>query len=174
MSGKLRLPLEGWVAIVAQVAEAAGALHLGGEAHGSIEPRRIQLGQDGSIGLLRPATPGTGTIEGDIVAIGRIARMLLGSEGIKRADWKRSFDPVLGSLLRPPKERAGGHLAEAARTLRSVAHEELLDPSTAHIARLVRLLSAERETPLAKPKAAALGARSSVDNAARFASLDRI
>jgi hypothetical protein len=173
MSGKLRLPLEGWVAIVAQVAEAAGALHLAGRAHGSIEPRRIQLGHDGSISLLRPALA-AGTIEGDILAIGRIARMLLGPEGRKRADWKPSFDPVLGSLLGRPIDRPKEHLAEAARTLRNLAHEVSLDPSTAHITRLVRLLSAERQTPLARPKATALGARSSVDNAARLDSLDRI
>jgi hypothetical protein len=115
-----------------------------------------------------------GTIEGDILAIGRIARMLLGPEGRKRADWKPSFDSVLGSLLGCRIERPAELLAEAARKLRSLANEERLDPSTAHITRLVRLLSPDRETPLARPKANALGARTSVDNAARFASLDRI
>jgi hypothetical protein len=158
---KLRLPLEAWVAIVAQLAEAAGAFHRRGEVHGAIGPWLVQLGFDGSVNLLGASQRSRGQdAEADRLAVERLTRVLLGPEGRRRADWPAPFDPILTHLMAPASE-----LVEVAGLLRGVAHAEKLDPSTAHVARVVRLLAPDLERPLARVAATSAAASSSMDNA---------
>jgi hypothetical protein len=159
----LLLPAEARVAIAAQAAEALGRFHRGFGVHGWLEPEAVWVTGDGEVMLPRPppaevaggvspaipAAPrsaylaperrrgGSASRPADLFALGRIAQALgRGAEHV----WPPGARELLGRLAAAAPERRDRDPLEVAARLRASAVAEGLDPSTAHIARVVRVL----------------------------------
>lgn len=152
--GALHVPLEAALVIVALVAESVAAMRRVWGPHGAIEPRRVQLGLDGTVLLLRPgptlrlddsvtdeflaperrySLEPTGA--GDAYALGALGKAVLWS----RADCPPRVRAICCWLAHVEPARRPHDLEEVAGELRRAS--EAYDPTFGHVARVARLLS---------------------------------
>jgi hypothetical protein len=166
--GRLHLPIEARVAIAAQVTDAVAAAHIVWGPHGGIEPRSVQLGLGGSVSLLRAGPRPRGfddperrpflapercygapaTIEADAFSAGAIARLLGAFDN--DSGWPEELRFTIARLRAEAPPERPRDLRCVARALREAACARGLDPSVAHVARVVRLLAPSLARPLAR------------------------
>ncbi|MBI4818244.1 MAG: hypothetical protein HY791_18415 [Deltaproteobacteria bacterium] len=148
--GRLTLPVELALVVLAQAAEAASRDPRG--HHGAIEPEMIHLGESGSVYLVRPGPKPDGygdrsrraylseerrygidpTPADDVFALGVLARVF------GEVEANPIFEALATRLTADRKTRPT--LEELSRELVAYANKGPLDPSRRHVSGVVRLL----------------------------------
>jgi hypothetical protein len=154
--GAVRLPVEATIVIVAHLAQSVAAMNVAWGPHGSIDPRRVHLGLDGSVVVLRPGIAGgtpdsvadtylaperrygsPPTLAADAFALGVLGKSVLCS----RSDCPTRIRAICYWLAHVDPMRRPHDLQEVAQELRRAAQGAGLDPTFGHVARVTRLLS---------------------------------
>jgi hypothetical protein len=160
---RVELPVEAAIATFALSARALSAVHAVWGPHGAIDPRRVQLGVDGSVFVVRPGpeqAPHRTTLDeylapelrvdapassaGDAYALGAIGKRLF----FRRADCPTRIRAICYWLAHVDARQRPQDLAALAGELESAAHNAGLDPTFGHIARVTRLLTPNTGRPL--------------------------
>lgn len=167
--GHVSLPIEARISILAQSAEAIASVHAAWGAHGALDGDAYHLGVDGSLHLVRPGvsrdyaegSPPTffaperragrpPSKPADAWSLARLGKAL--ERDRAKIPWPDSVGRRLRELGDRQTDRRPADLAVIAAEFRAAAHQAGLDPSTGHLARVVRLLGASRP-PLASLRA---------------------
>ncbi len=154
-SGRVAVSLEVALAVVRRLAESLSSIHHADGPHAGLVPGAVQLGLDGDVVLLRPgprpmdprhhdrwSSPTRRmnlppSIADDAYALARLGEALAGKAALQ--------DALAGSA----SIRTRGAFVEWTAALLPLCDRLQVDPSAAHVARVVRLLS-DRARPLAK------------------------
>jgi pSer/pThr/pTyr-binding forkhead associated (FHA) protein len=156
-------PIETLIATIALVARSVAAMNSAWGPHGAIDPRRVQLGLDGSVLLLRPgphpSEVGTvadayvaperricsqPTVPGDAFALGVLGKTILH----RRSDCPTRIRAICYWLAHVDPARRPRDLEQVAGELQRAAQTAGLDPTFGHVARVARLLSPNLNRPL--------------------------
>jgi FHA domain-containing protein len=160
--GTVQLPIEATVAAIALIAESVAEMNAAWGPHGAIDPRRVQLGLDGSALLLRPgpfigdlgATPDEyvaperrvavePTTAGDAFSLGVLGKSILH----RRPDCPMKIRAICYWLAHANPSRRPSDLKEVAREFQRAAQSAGLDPTFGHVARVARLLAPNLSRP---------------------------
>lgn len=161
--GTVQPPIETLIATIALVARSVAAMNSAWGPHGAIDPRRVQLGLDGSVLLLRPgphpSEVGTladayvaperricaqPTVPGDAFALGVLGKTILH----RRSDCPTRIRAICYWLAHVDSARRPRDLEQVAGELQRAAQNAGLDPTFGHVARMARLLSPNLNRPL--------------------------
>lgn len=165
----LHLPIETAVVVLASLCEAVADRHRELGPHGAVEPRLIHLTRHGAVRLLgagpsparlddparRPYLAperrygGPPTKAADAWSVAALAGTLVGA----RRALPAPLDAVLEPLSSLEPSLRSSDVRGVARQLRDTAHALGLDPSVAHVQRLVGLYAVDHPRPLANVRA---------------------